>query len=243
MVEVEKYNNCLNSEKINWEKIRENTSLLLDAMELVEDKKNACAVKSPEICSHILMDYKNIDKSVYLQLIDLIYSNEEIAHSHLTYQNERYSFLYASLLNSFLGLTEEQKKYAVHEAMFNRMNHGGRAYDIRYQILKNPNWNFEEKRKLIYDFYEDEYDFMLHVDAFERKVLHHPANFKNSIVSVMQEDRLYDYSLFDLEKMYQDSVIAVEVFDEINFCRMLHQVRPITLRKNKCFYKDKANNS
>ena len=31
--------------------------------------------------------------------------------------------------------------------------HGVGEYDIRYYILKNPNWSVEEKQKLIYDFW------------------------------------------------------------------------------------------
>lgn len=242
MVEIEKYKDDFRLDNISWEEIRENASLLLAAMELEEGREDGFAVKEPEVCAHILKDYDNVDKNVYSRLINLIYSNEKVANSLLYYENEKYSFLYMSLLNRLFGLTEMQKAYAVQEAKYNRMNHGGRVCDIRYQILKNPNWEKDEKKKLIYDFYEDEYDFMLHVDEFERNVLRHPANFQNSIVSLMQQDRLYDYSLPDLEKMYQNSDVAKEVFDEINFCRMLHQVRPITLRKNNSFYKYKQKN-
>ena len=117
------------------------------------------------------------------------------------------------------------------------MSHGGRVYDLRYQILRNFNWSLEEKRKLVYDFYEDEYDFMLHLDAFERKVIRHPAYFRENNISLIELDKIYDYDLVDLENKYHDSIAAVEVFDEINFCRMLHQVRPITLRKNNRVYK------
>lgn len=178
-----------------------------------------------------------MDKNIYLQLVDLVYQNKNIAETLFLSGNEKYSFLYASLENRFLGLTKEQKEYVVDEAKSNRLSHGGREYDLRYQILKNPNWDEEEKRKLVYDFYEDEYDFMLHVNAFERKVLNHPANFRNHIISLMEIDKLYGYTFFDLAQMYQDNTLAVEVLDEINFCRMLQQVRPITLRKNNRAYK------
>ena len=101
--------------------------------------------------------------------------------------------------------------YAVEEAMHHRMSHGGRVYDLRYQILRNFNWSLEEKRKLVYDFYEDEYDFMLHLDAFERKVIRHPANFRENNISLIELDKIYDYDLVDLENKYHDSIAAVEV--------------------------------
>ena len=237
MVEFEKYEDMLGKGKISWNEIKSDIGLLSRAIELEKDENGNLVVKAPEICAHILTDYESVDKSIYLKLIDLVYKNENVATTLFPSGNEKYSFLHASLANRFLGLTKEQKEYAVAEAKFNRMSHGGREYDIRYQILKNPNWDLEEKRKLVYDFYEDEYDFMLHVDAFERKVVRHPANFQSNGISLLEKDKLYDYSLLDLEKMYQDSVMAVEIFDEINVCRMLHHVRPITLRKNNKTYK------
>lgn len=237
MVEFEKYGDMLAKGKISWNEIKSDISLLSRAIELEEDENGNLVVKAPEICAHILMDYKDVDKTIYLRLIDFVYKNESVAATIFLSENEKYSFLHASLTNRFLVLTKKQKEYAVAEAKFNRMNHGGREYDIRYQILKNPNWDLEEKRKLVYDFYEDEYDFMLHVDAFERKVVRHPANFQGNGISILEKDKLYDYDFFDLVKMYQDSMVAVEVFDEINVCRMLHHIRPITLRKNNKAYK------
>lgn len=227
----------VDQKEVSWEELKEKKELLLKAMELKKDKNNRVVVAEPEICGNILADYKEVNKSVYMELIHLIYSNKEIATTTLSYQNEKYSFLHASLFNGLLGLTQEQKDYAVEEAMFHRMSHGGGVYDLRYQILRNFNWSLEEKRKLVYDFYEDEYDFMLHLDAFERKVIRHSANFGKNNISLMELDKIYDYNLTDLENKYQDSVVAVEVFDEINFCRMLHQIRPITLRENNKVYK------
>ena len=41
--------------------------------------------------------------------------------------------------------------------------HGSGDFDIRYWILRNPNWSLEEKQKLIMDFWYDdeEYDEVL----------------------------------------------------------------------------------
>ena len=37
--------------------------------------------------------------------------------------------------------------------------HGIGVYDIRYAILKNPNWSLDEKKKLIMDFWYDDEDY------------------------------------------------------------------------------------
>lgn len=245
MVEVKKYEDMLCKEKISWDGIKTDTSLLSVAIELEKNEDGAFVVKAPEICAHILMNYKDVDEKIYAKLVDLVYQNKNVAETLFLFGNEKYSFLHASLGNCSLGLTKEQKEYVVAEARSNRFSHGGREDDLRYQILKNPNWDEEEKRKLVYDFYEDEYDFMLQVDAFERKALRHPAKFQNSNIdpmensniSPMEIDKLYDYQLSDLTEMYQDSVLAEEIYNEINLCRLLHRVRPITLRKNSRAYK------
>ena len=150
----------------------------------------------------------------YNNLINSIYTNTDIARIVMDgAANGGYSFLLMSLWNHNLKLTEEQKAFAVNEAMnkigtarwqqseeefskklddmginddnttfinidgcinpigqksgaqymnymFSTLSttqaHGTGEFDIRYHILRNPNWSLDEKQKLIMDFWYDD---------------------------------------------------------------------------------------
>lgn len=66
----------------------------------------------------MLIDYEEVDDVAYNNLIKSIYSNTDIARIVIDgAQNGGYSFLLMSLWNHNLKLSEEQKKFAVDEAM------------------------------------------------------------------------------------------------------------------------------
>ena len=66
----------------------------------------------------MLVDFNNVDNEVYQKLVDLIYSNRQIARIVLDgYSNGGYSYLLMTLWNPSLKLTEDQKAFAADEAM------------------------------------------------------------------------------------------------------------------------------
>lgn len=58
--------------------------------------------------------------------------------------------------------------------------HGTGEFDIRFWILRNPNWSNLEKEKLVYDFWYDEEDFKTCLIEWESAIINDPANFKDS---------------------------------------------------------------
>jgi len=56
-----------------WNKIRQNDSILKEAITFCKDRFNNDTVKGTTICEQILYDYKNVDKEIYQELINLIY--------------------------------------------------------------------------------------------------------------------------------------------------------------------------
>ena len=219
-----------------WAKIRDDKELLSWAIKPIKDKYGERdLVNGLSICDSILIDYENVDKDIYQELINLIYSNEQIARIVQDgYSNGGFSYLLMSLWNKNLKLTQEQKYFAVNEAMnkigtvrykeiedaysrdlekrgitnditttididgsinpvgaktkseymnylFNMMSdtqaHGMGSFDIRYWILRNPNWTLEEKQKLIMDFWynDDVYDETL--DQWEWGIVNDNANY------------------------------------------------------------------
>lgn len=66
----------------------------------------------------MLMNYNFVDEVAYKKLISSIYTNKDIARIVINgASNGGYSFLLMSLWNHNLKLTEEQKAFAVNEAM------------------------------------------------------------------------------------------------------------------------------
>jgi len=268
-----------------WNDIKSDTVLLKEAIRQCKDKFNQYdSVRGITICEQILYDYKNVNPEVYQELINLIYSNTDIARLVINgASNGGYSYLLISLFNFNLKLTEEQKKFAVTEAMnkvgtsywdkvqekFSRklddmglsdentvymnlggsinpigeksgakyMNdmltslgreqaHGTGEFDIRYHILRNPNWTLEEKQQLIMDFWTCNQTYDNCLEQWEWGIVNDEANFRKSSISPMDPYSLYYYTYNGLLKYYGDKETADRIWEEIQFCKQMHELRP-----------------
>ena len=96
--------------------------------------------------------------------------------------------------------------------------HGFRTYDIRYWILKNPNWSYDEKQSLIKKFWPDPKEFDTFVEKLEFDILNDDVNVNNEDFDFCQK---YDYSLGELENMYGSREEAERIMADIDFCRRL----------------------
>lgn len=137
------------------------------AIEVSERKKEPLG---KNICEFVILNSEAIDPELTMTVTNLIFDSEDarmckcVSNDHL---NDR--FFYTILENPNIGLTTKQKELAVREAIramrFARKEKHPRfskkeclGYDLRYLILKNPNWSDEEKELLIRAFYEDKTD-------------------------------------------------------------------------------------
>lgn len=272
-------------EKKIWNSIKNNRELLEWAIKATKDKfGERDIVNGLAICDTILVDYKGIDKDIYQELINLIYSNVNIARIVIDgASNGGYSYLLMSLWNPNLKLTEEQKQFAVNEAMnkigttrneqmqedyskkleehgitnditttldidgcvnpvgaktkneylnfmFSVLSdtqaHGTGEFDIRYCILKNPNWSLEEKQILIMDFWDDDEEYDEFLEQWECGIVNDHANYKGEPFSQFDKDLLYDYSYNNLLKFYGEKDTTDRIWDDIQFCKQMHQLRP-----------------
>lgn len=267
-----------------WKEIRQNDNILKEAITFCKDRFNNDSVKSLTICEQILYDYENVNKEIYQELINLIYTNKNIARIVIDgASNGGYSYLLISLFNFDLKLTEEQKIFAIDEAMnkigttrFNEFEnqlskklddmginnektvyldfggsinpigeksgaqyinymmstlgreqaHGSGEFDIRYHILRNPNWTLEEKQKLIMDFWADSDTYSEYLEQWEWGIVNDSVNYKDDIISPLEPFFLYDYTYNELLKFYDDKDITDRIWDEIQFCKQMHQLRP-----------------
>ena len=232
----------------------------------------------------MLINYDNVDSESYNELIELIYSNKLVARTVLNgYNNGGNSYLLMSLWNPNLKLNEEQKAFAVDEAMnktgtiryenamneyskkldekgitdeqtmhtefsgstylvgaktgtmylanlFNSLSgtqaHGSGDFDIRYWILRNQNWSLEEKQKLIIDFWSNDEEYDETLEQWEWGIVNDHANYKGYLLPLFDKDEMYEYSYDELLKLYGDKQTTDRIWEEIQFCKQMHQLRP-----------------
>lgn len=295
MVDIEKFDDELylaayglprvgNYEDI-WNNIKSNPEILREVVKVRRDKHDQRdLVKGLAIAEAVLIDYESVDKIAYNDLIKNIYSNTDIARIVINgVSNGGYSFLLMSLWNPNLKLNDDQKAFAVNEAMnkigttrwkerkeifsksldamgvsddntafididgsinpigektgteyFNYLvsscsdvqAHGIGVFDIRYCILKNPNWNLAEKQKLIMDFWYDYEEYDEHLEEWEWNIVNDTANYKNEILPLISKDELYEYTYDMLLNIYGNKKKADRIWEEIQFCKQMHELRP-----------------
>lgn len=107
----------------------------------------------------------------------------------------------------------------------NEQAHGVGCYDIRYCILRNPNWTKEEKRSLINDFWYDDENYADTLEEWEWGIINDSVNYQTEYTVELEKDYLYQYCYQDLFKFYNSKKDADKIWEEINFCRQMHQLR------------------
>ena len=115
---IKRINKDFKPEQI-WKDIKKDEELLRWAIKPTKDKfGEKDLVNGLAICDYILKNYEDINKDIYQELVNLIYSNRQIARIvEDGFCNGGNSFLLLTLKNPNLVLTQEQKDFAVSEAM------------------------------------------------------------------------------------------------------------------------------
>lgn len=133
-----------NYDKI-WSKISSDKEILKEAITITRDKfDERDTVVAPTICDSILFNHEEVDRDIYETLVKAIYSNRDIARTVMDgASNGGNSFLLMTLWNQNLKLTEEQKAFAVDEAM-------NKIGTVRYQNNRDE-YNKALKNKGIND--------------------------------------------------------------------------------------------
>lgn len=275
-------------EKLNtlWNQVKDNKELLEEAIIVTKNKFGEDTLESLIICELMLITYDSVDNEIYQKLVSTIYTNEQIARKVLDgAANGGYSFLLYTLFNRKLKLTNEQKAFAVDEAMnkkgttrykkiretykqelaeqginneqtvvvdldgmktpvgaeaFNAymfgmmygmseiLAHGQGDYDIRYHILRNSNWTKEEKKKLIDKFWYNPITYEECLEQWEWGII----NDASSEDIILEMWLLYDYTYQDiLELSSNDKEKADRIWDEINFCRTMIDLKTLSYLK------------
>ncbi len=214
--------------------IIKNNDILREAIQVEKDKSEERDwVKGLTICDWILWKYKDVNKEIYQELVNLIYTNTDIARITLDGEsNKQITYLLMTLWNHNLELTQAQKQFAVKEA---KEIHGTKPYDIKYEILRNPNWTTKEKRKLVYDFWKDDEAYKKILDEWELYIINNELNNINTINPPLSREKLCKYSYPYLYVFYRDREIAERMWEKVEFCKDMRTLRP--LEKEESFQK------
>lgn len=230
-----------------WEEIllkQGNNGLLREAIKPIMNKKGESMIQAPTICDCILKNYTKVDETIYQELVNYIYTIPTIARTKAggVFSKSNSSFLVQTLQNHNLILNERQKLTAVTEALSmpgailsndsetkgtNILKaHGTTPFDIRYEILMNPNWTIEEKANLIYDFYEKDEDFNEVICTWEEDIINNSSFYSQKGFQAMDVNKLYCYSEEELSQYYPNGEIRKIIKDEIRMYELFHQMRP-----------------
>lgn len=276
---------CYEDYNFVWDIIKNDRNILNKAIEVKRDKFNENDTFTHlAIVELMLINYEDVPSDIYNKLVNLIYSNTDLARIVLDgAANGGYSFLLYTLFNYDLELTQEMKEFAQSEAMnkigttlwrkkrrkysssldeagvsdditvnmnidgmdlpigaksgceylhymfstlSDELAHGTGEYDIRYHILRNPNWSVEEKEKLVYEFFESQETYDEFLELWEWGIINDYVNYINDCVPCLDKSDLYYYTFEDLCDIYGNADTAKYIYDEIQFCKLMHKIRP-----------------
>ena len=226
-----------------FELLKQNPSVFDEAVEIEKDKYGDDTVRYLALCDVLLTskELASLNIDAYNRLVHSIYTNKDIARSYfgaLNLYREAFSFLLETLWNYDLKLTDEQKSFAVDEAMNKRGTtrnpkgfdfiglkdsksqiHGIGVFDIRYAILTNPNWTIDEKEKLTSEFYSDVEQLKYNLNEWELDVINTQANVEK--YNPVTTYGLYNYTYDDLKNIFNNENDLNEMWQGISFCRMI----------------------
>ncbi|HOZ88999.1 MAG TPA: hypothetical protein PK737_02060, partial [Bacilli bacterium] len=102
--------------------------------------------------------------------------------------------------------------------------HGRGEFDIRYYLLKNPNFA-NEMPKLVYDFFADDTTYDAIVDYWEWDIINFCRSEEDDDEPVFYLDELLFISDAEiLARLPYEQ--AINIINEVNFIKKLHKIRP-----------------
>ena len=222
-----------NIKDVGWNLIKDNEEILREAINFHREG-NRYVVNGISICESILLNYGEVNEEIYQHLVDFMFTNSNIFRIREYIVPEGYeapSFLMLVLMNPRLRLTEEQKDIIVgegnncYDAINNRYRciaHGMGPYDIRYWILRNPNWSLEEKENLVSYFWPSLEDFKKVCERWESDFINNPAN-KDKNGNIPNLTRISE-KLIDLRELYDDEDTINRISFESDFLSMVYDI-------------------
>ena len=132
---------------------------------------------------------------------------------------------YGGVINPIGEKTGSEFMHSMFSSLSNTQAHGTGEFDIRYQILRNPNWSVEEKKQLVKEFYAEDREYDDTLEQWELSILNDiSSNNGNDFYFDMYD--LYDFTYEELLRVCVDKNFTKRIWDEIQFCKMMRSLRP-----------------
>lgn len=120
--------------------------------------------------------------------------------------------------------------FGIFYGMSEKLAHGQGKYDIRYHILRNSNWTPEEKKKLINEFWYNPNTYEEYLEQWEWGIIN-DAYSEDIILEICY---LYDYTYQDILNLSSNNKEKADnIWDEINFCRTMKELRTPSYLKDE----------
>ena len=220
-----------NKEKIKkyWEQVKTKEEFLTYATKIINYN-----FKSKIIATKILKDKSMYKTKIYKDIVNKILKSKTLAREYI-FKDLKKTFLMLVLENDELKLSKEQKLFIILEAEdspFTKKNydkyntisiHGGGIFDIRYLIIKNKNFSYQEKKNLFHFFYPDDEMKINILKELEWEVL---KLLKDSTFEDDDYNAIYSKEPNNLTKRLKEIKNEVELIKKINLCKYIKSIIP-----------------
>lgn len=151
----------------------------------------------------------------------------KIGLNKFDYKTDYIKFLAVALSSDAVVMDKSLKEMCVKQIidMFREPDMYADLFIFKKIILRNPDIDDNVKRELLESIWgsDEEYDDM--ISRLEWQVIG-TIPFSEGFVIPSDKVSMYDYSLQDLERMYQNPASARIVHEEIELCRELKKFKP-----------------
>ena len=213
-----------------WEEISNNKEMLEWAIKPTKDVSGTRdIVNALTTCDFIITNYENVDPNIYQELINTIYSKEQIARISVNEFSFNPTFLLKTLYNTNLLLTEEQKEFVVDEAM-NQM--GTTRYKNRLSDYTEPKVG-NIYMAGIYNLINDSKQHGTGPYDIRYWILKNNSWTKEEKKELISDFWLNDKDYKETFEKWENDAYGSRDNKEIEFCEQVKELRPLKKAKVK----------
>lgn len=155
--------------------------------------------------------------------------------------NKSYNAKYAKLLSFTLGnymemLDPNFRRYVIGETISLFRNENGLTdlNMLEKDFLSKDDISDEIKKEILDGIFRTDEEYEQYITTMEWYIIGKTSDSRE-VVMPNNKVSMYDYTIEDLDGMYQSRETALCIFEEINFCKSLQALRP----KNKAMVLEK----
>lgn len=155
--------------------------------------------------------------------------------------NKSYNAKYAKLLSFTLGnymemLDPNFRRYVIGETISLFRNENGLTdlSMLEKDFLSKDDISDEIKKEILDGIFRTDEEYEQYITTMEWYIIGKTSDSRE-VVMPNNKVSMYDYTIEDLDGMYQSREAALCIFEEINFCKSLQALRP----KNKAMVLEK----